>query len=76
MLEGYVLPSSLVRLRLFIDARGVVHSVTVKAPDAADWSPLQRMFEATRFIPGRRGGQDVASWVEIEVNVSDLVRVL
>ena len=75
-LTGRVVPSGLVRLRLFIDATGQVSKVSLQGAQEADWSPLQRMFEATRFIPGRRGGQDVASWVEIEVNVSDLVRVL
>lgn len=76
MLDGQELPSSTVRLRLFIDERGVVRSVTVKAPAATAWAPVTRMFEATRFLPGQRAGQNVASWVEIEVNVSDLVRVL
>lgn len=76
MLEGFFLPAEMIHLRLFIDERGVVRSVTVKAPAATAWAPVTRMFEATRFLPGQRAGQNVASWVEIEVNVSDLVRVL
>lgn len=68
-------PPSTVRLRLFIGVDGSVEDVRMEGGDAG-WEPVRRMFFATRFLPGRRAGHDVASWVEVELCVGDLVRQL
>ncbi len=59
-----------VRLRIYIDRRGNVVSVTplVAADADADFvAALARMFRATAFLPGQRGGIDVASYMDIEL---------
>lgn len=76
-LNSATLPADSVRLRLFISARGQVEEVSVLGgADEEVWAPLREMFFATAFIPARRGGMDVASVQDLEVNISDLVRVL
>lgn len=59
-----------VRLRLYIDRLGNVVSVVplvAAEADAAFVSALARMFRATTFLPGQRGGVDVASYMDIEL---------
>lgn len=59
-----------VRLRIYIDRLGNVVSVaTLDAADAdaAFVAALARMFRATAFLPGQRGGVDVASYMDIEL---------
>lgn len=75
-LEGSDLPTANVRVRLYIDTEGEVRRVQIMAENAGEWAPLQRMFERTRFLPGRRANANVASWLEIEVEVLELLRVL
>lgn len=69
-LEGLVLPQDRVRLRLAVDAEGIVRELAVASPGDGDWSPLLEIFAATRFIPGQRGGQNVACRFEIEILIS------
>ena len=59
-----------VRLRLYIDRLGNVVSVVpllASDADAAFVAALERMFRTTAFIPGQRGGVDVASYMDIEL---------
>ena len=59
-----------VRLRLYIDRLGSVVSVVplvAAEADAAFVAALIRMFLATAFLPGQRGGTDVASYMDIEL---------
>ncbi|KAF7600225.1 MAG: hypothetical protein CGU28_03825 [Candidatus Dactylopiibacterium carminicum] len=75
-LEGADLPAANVRLRLYIDAEGRVRRTEIVADDAEAWAPVRRMFEETRFLPGRRAGESVPSWLEIELDFLELRRVL
>lgn len=59
-----------VRLRIYIDRLGNVVSVVplvASEADAAFVTALARMFRATAFLPGQRGGVDVASYMDIEL---------
>lgn len=61
-----------IRIRVFVEADGGVSNVTVlsHAPgddDAA--SAVAAMFRDTAFIPGRLAGNDVASFVDIELSL-------
>lgn len=64
-----------IRLRLFIDERGKVTRVTVlqamESDAEAAWR-LRRMFRDTGFLPGRQGGRDVPSYMDLELRASDL----
>lgn len=59
-----------VRLRIYIDRLGNVVSVVplvAAEADAAFVMALTRMFRATAFLPGQRGGVDVGSYMDIEL---------
>jgi hypothetical protein len=59
-----------VRLRLYIDRFGVVVDVTVmqtSEQDQAFVDNLIGMFKATAFLPGRRDGVDMPSYLDIEL---------
>lgn len=59
-----------VRLRIYIDRLGNVVSVVpllASEADAAFVAALTRMFRATAFLPGQRGGVDVACYMDIEL---------
>lgn len=72
-----VFPADSVHLRLFINASGRVDDVQVLDEQSADgWAPICRMFLATTFIPARRAGQRVASVLDLEISISDLIRML
>lgn len=75
-LTGSSLPDGTVRLRLSVDAEGVVRQVEVLSRQEFDWSALVNVFAATRFIPGQRGGQNVPCRFDIEVAITDLLRLL
>lgn len=63
--------------RLYIDSSGKVVEVRFNRefdPDAMQ--QIRNMFQRTLFIPGRRAGMDVASYVDIELSVTDLHRRL
>jgi hypothetical protein len=59
------------RLRLFVDAQGIVVDVTVlhSVDDPEVVERVRRMFLATAFVPARLNGVDVASYKDIELTV-------
>lgn len=60
------------RLALDIDASGRLVGLEVLQIEPIDTGALpalQRMFEATRFLPARRDGRDVAARLEIELQL-------
>ena len=60
------------RLALDIDASGRLVGLEVlqiEPIDTVALPALQRMFEATRFLPARRDGRDVAALLEIELQL-------
>jgi hypothetical protein len=62
-----------VRLRLYIEADGRVSAVQVLAASAFDREAaarMQQMFLATAFMPGRVDGRDVASFMDVEVQLA------
>ena len=75
-LVGVIASGSPIRLRLYVDASGIVANVDVlqaNEQDADVVKRMQAMFYDTRFLPGRRAGIDVASFIDIEVSVADLM---
>jgi hypothetical protein len=68
-LEGVRLSGLPLRLRLFIDTSGRVIEarVLVGQEDDAVLAAVRAMFEATAFVPGRRGGAPVAAFTDIEL---------
>ena len=67
-----------VRLRLFIDAYGTIKDIQVVQADGIDEitiEQLKQMFYATKFIPGRRNGKDMPSYLDIELSIADLGRI-
>jgi hypothetical protein len=76
-LGAVVFPAATVHLRLFINAGGWVDEVRVLGGANKDeWAPLCEMFLATAFIPARREGQTVAAVQDLEISISELMRVL
>lgn len=74
-LATQTVPSGRIRLRLFISARGQVDAVQVLgAEDEGIWAAVRDMFLATGFLPARRGGHDVASVQDLDIEISDLIR--
>lgn len=71
-----LLPSGLpMRLRLTIDASGQLDGLEALQIDDGDRAllpALQRMFAATRFLPARRGGREIASQLDIELRLDAL----
>lgn len=62
-----------VQLRLYIEADGRVSSVQVLAASGFDREAaarMQQMFLATAFMPGRLDGRDVASFMDVEVQLA------
>ncbi|NSL55639.1 hypothetical protein [Uliginosibacterium aquaticum] len=76
LLEGSELSAERLRLRLYISATGAVDEVEVLGAEAGDVQPLRRMFQHTRFLPARRAGREVASQMDIEIELSELLRVI
>ncbi|MEX8518487.1 MAG: hypothetical protein AB3X44_08230 [Leptothrix sp. (in: b-proteobacteria)] len=73
LLDDVPLSGLPLQLRLYIDRNGQVTEVQLlqaHPDDAAALAALQRMFSATAYIPGRLAGQDVASFVDIEIHIS------
>lgn len=59
-----------IRVRLFVEADGSVSSADVLSLVPGDEEAAQSvvaMFRDTAFIPGRLGGRDVASYLDIEI---------
>ena len=66
-----------IRLRLYIDAFGKVTNIDTLSVDINNEplvESLKNMFYATSFIAGNRRGNDVASYVDIEVGLSEAER--
>jgi hypothetical protein len=61
-----------IRVRLFIDSLGTVAAIAVLQASDIDADAVRRikgMFYGTAFIAGRRGGLDVASYLDIELQL-------
>lgn len=74
-LAGIDIPPIPFRVRLLIDASGTVVSVEsdfASSPIEPHISAIQRMFLATTFIPGNLAGRDVPSYMDIELELTDL----
>jgi hypothetical protein len=66
-----------VRLRLFITAAGTVvgvEPVEISELDAFALPALQAMFRDTAFVPGRYQGRDVASQIELELQLDSVAQ--
>lgn len=62
------------KLRLFVDQRGRVVDVRmlkVSTGDEEAAERLKRMFFETLFLPGKQRGSDVASYMDVELTISD-----
>jgi hypothetical protein len=67
-----------IRLRLYVDKHGVVkdiHTLQADDMDAMAVERLKAMFYATKFIPARREGKDMSSYMDIELNLTDFTGV-
>jgi hypothetical protein len=67
-----------IRLRLFIDARGNPADVKVLQADDRDGDSVTRvcaMFFIARFLPGRLNRKDMPSYLDIEFNIDDTMRI-
>lgn len=65
-----------IRVRVFLRADGIVWNVELLsyAPGDRDTAKrVARMFRETAFVPGRRAGRDVASFMDIEIRLDPLL---
>ena len=70
-LAALPMPVAAIRLRLHVEASGEVSRVDVLQSDPGDSAFVQRLVEillATRHIPARRDGDDVASVKEVSLD--------
>jgi outer membrane biosynthesis protein TonB len=70
-LAALPMPVAAIRLRLHVEASGEVSRVDVLESDPGDSAFVQRLVEillATRHIPARRDGEDVASVKEVSLD--------
>ncbi|WP_176992774.1 hypothetical protein [Collimonas sp. OK242] len=77
-LVGVKSSGSPIRLRLYVDKYGVVKDIRVLQADDADGLAVERlvaMFYATAFIPARREGMDMSSYMDIELHITDFAGV-
>ena len=77
-LVGVKSGGSPIRLRLYVDKYGVVKDIHVLQADDTDRLAVERleaMFYATTFIPARRDGMDMSSYMDIELNITDFTGV-
>lgn len=76
-LTGVDFPTSSFRLRLYIDAQGAVVNIETNGEatplDDQQMEKVKEMFYATAFIPGNLQGRDVASYVDVIVDLADAV---
>jgi hypothetical protein len=64
-----------IRLRLYIDAAGAVANIEVlqaSEQDAEVVGRMKTMFYETQFLAAKRAGIEVASYMDIEVDVAHL----
>jgi hypothetical protein len=76
-LTGTSIPAVPFRLRLYVDEAGKVVRVEVREPFVIEESRLQvvkDMFLATPFIPGHLKGRDVPAYLDIEIELADIVQ--
>lgn len=65
-----------IRLRLYVDAAGAVADIDVLSASELDTEAVDRakaMFHATAFVPGKRNGEEVASYMDIELDLASLM---
>lgn len=70
------IPAIPLRLRLYIDAAGMVVNIDGDFSDLLSQpqiNAIKTMFYATTFIPGHFRAQDVASYMDIEVQLTDFL---
>lgn len=75
LLDNVMLSGLPLRLRICIDALGHVTQVLplqAHPDDAAAVTALQEMFGSTAYVPGRLGGIDVASYIDLDISVGPL----
>jgi hypothetical protein len=75
-LDQVELPGSSLRLRLQVDEAGRVREVAVLRGAEGDWSAVRNMLMATAFTPGRLAGKPVLACLDIEINISELLRLI
>ncbi|MFM2056768.1 MAG: hypothetical protein RLY71_1153 [Pseudomonadota bacterium] len=71
-LDDVMLSGLPLRLRICIDAFGHVTQVLplqAHPDDAAAVTALREMFSATAYVPGRQGGVDVASYIDLDISI-------
>lgn len=76
VLHGAVSSGLPIRLRLYIDELGVVANIEVLQASELDDDAVERMkrmFYDTRFLAGRRASTDVASFMDIEISLAELM---
>ncbi|MFZ6754307.1 hypothetical protein ACO0KY_13125 [Undibacterium sp. Dicai25W] len=64
-----------IRLRIYVDSKGTVKDIRVLQVGSANsevLDQLQAAFYKTKFIPGRRKGVDMPSYMDLEINFSEL----
>lgn len=72
-LDGSLPSGRPLRLRLHIDALGQVHrldAVEVAAEDADLLQRLHALLSATRYVPARQSGRDVASCLDLSIEAT------
>ena len=63
-----------IRLRIYVDSKGYVKDVRLLnggGENSKLLEQLQVIFYATKYIPGRRFGIDMPSYIELEINLYD-----
>ncbi|WP_092351272.1 hypothetical protein [Collimonas sp. OK242] len=72
LLAGVVASGLPIRLRLYIDANGVVTSIEklqALADDQEAFERIERMLRGTAFMPARLAGADVNSYQDLEFHI-------
>lgn len=75
VLTGVAASGLPIKLRLFVDARGHVVRIHVLEAAPLDMEAvvrLEQMFFETLFLPGKRLGSDVASYLDVEMVITDV----
>lgn len=77
ILDGVQSSGRPIRLRLFIDANGILKEIRViraEDGDSAVVTRIRAMFFTTAFLPGRRNGKDTASYIDVDINIGNTDR--
>jgi hypothetical protein len=73
ILDGVRGSGKTIRLRLFIDAQGLMKEIRVvraQEDDSALITRIKAMFFTTAFLPGRRNGKGTSSYIDIDLNIA------